>query len=252
MSTALAERRNNSSGRATREQIVLVAEELFAARGIEAVSLREIGQAAGQRNNAATQYHFGDRAGLIGAIFTYRSESNDPRRQELLAGIDPGQPGALTEIVRALVVPVADHVAEPGNHYVGFLDRWFNAADEYARPIIAGPESPAMTQISGLLHRCLPGLPEAVVDRRLSIILQWMVRSLAAYERATTAGAADVVVPPLEVVVDELIVMLAAAIGAAIGAPIGAAEHRAGPRRAVQTDGRGRRAGQGRGRVATR
>jgi len=32
------------------------------------VSLREIGEAAGQRNNAVAHYYFGDKEGLITAI----------------------------------------------------------------------------------------------------------------------------------------------------------------------------------------
>src|SRR4051794_41890454 len=52
----------------TKEQIVLAAEALFAERGIEGVSLRQIGAAAGNGNNSAVQYHFGtkDRLGQAG------------------------------------------------------------------------------------------------------------------------------------------------------------------------------------------
>src|SRR5687768_8084123 len=67
----------NASGRATRELLVRTAEQLFAERGIDAVSLREIGQVAGQGNNAAIQYHFGDREALVLAIFEYRSSATD-------------------------------------------------------------------------------------------------------------------------------------------------------------------------------
>ena len=42
----------------TRDQIIRAAEELFAARGIDGVSLREINRAAGQSNTGAVQYHF--------------------------------------------------------------------------------------------------------------------------------------------------------------------------------------------------
>lgn len=53
---------------ATRARLVSVAELLFAARGIEGVSLIEISRAAGQRNSNACQYHFGDKQGLVQAI----------------------------------------------------------------------------------------------------------------------------------------------------------------------------------------
>ncbi len=55
-----------------REQMILAAERLIAERGIDAVSLREIGATAGQRNNSAAQYHFGTKEGLVAAIYEYR------------------------------------------------------------------------------------------------------------------------------------------------------------------------------------
>ncbi len=42
------------------------AEKLFAARGVDRVSLREINRASGARNAVALQYHFGDRDGIVG------------------------------------------------------------------------------------------------------------------------------------------------------------------------------------------
>uniref|UniRef100_UPI0010418D0F TetR/AcrR family transcriptional regulator n=1 Tax=Actinomadura fibrosa TaxID=111802 RepID=UPI0010418D0F len=53
----------------TRERLLDAAERLYAERGIDGVSLREIVQAAGARNATAVQYHFGDRGGVIRAIF---------------------------------------------------------------------------------------------------------------------------------------------------------------------------------------
>ena len=56
----------------TKEQIVLAAERLFAERGIDGVSLRQIGTAAGNGNNSAVQYHFGSKERLLLAVFEYR------------------------------------------------------------------------------------------------------------------------------------------------------------------------------------
>jgi AcrR family transcriptional regulator len=52
-----------------KEQIVLAAERLFAERGLDGVSLREIGAAVGNANNSAVQYHFGSKDQLVRAIF---------------------------------------------------------------------------------------------------------------------------------------------------------------------------------------
>ena len=68
-----------------KEQIVLVAERLFAERGIDGVSLRQIGAAAGNGNNSAVQYHFGSKDNLIQAIFEYRLDNLHERRRVLAA-----------------------------------------------------------------------------------------------------------------------------------------------------------------------
>ena len=61
------------------------AEKLIAERGIENVSIREIVNAAGQKNESALQYHFKNFTGLIKAIHTVRSNETQEKRQELLA-----------------------------------------------------------------------------------------------------------------------------------------------------------------------
>src|SRR3546814_20288324 len=50
------------------EALISAAERLFAERGSEAVSLREINTAAGSTNASAIQYHFGGRRGLVKAV----------------------------------------------------------------------------------------------------------------------------------------------------------------------------------------
>jgi AcrR family transcriptional regulator len=69
----------------TKEQIVLVAERLFAEHGIEGVSLRQIGAEAGNGNNSAVQYHFGSKDKLVHAVFEHRLPRLRERRDLLLA-----------------------------------------------------------------------------------------------------------------------------------------------------------------------
>ena len=52
----------------TRLWLIETAERLFAERGIDNVSLREINRAAGQKNVAALHYHFGTRESLLEAM----------------------------------------------------------------------------------------------------------------------------------------------------------------------------------------
>ncbi|MDT5001301.1 MAG: hypothetical protein QOK12_3406, partial [Mycobacterium sp.] len=84
---AAGARRRNASGESTRVMLMEVAERLFATRGIEAVTLREIQQAAGQSNTSVIRYHFGSRDGLIRALISYRQASLGADRREMLVSM---------------------------------------------------------------------------------------------------------------------------------------------------------------------
>lgn len=90
----------------TREKLLNAAEQLFAERGFDAVSLREIGRAAGQRNTASARYHFGDKAGLIGELIVSRSISLNREREQILST-------ALHGSRRVQLRTVAEAIARP-------------------------------------------------------------------------------------------------------------------------------------------
>ncbi|WP_439105624.1 TetR/AcrR family transcriptional regulator [Congregibacter sp.] len=90
----------------TREQLLDAAEELFLAEGPDNVSLRAIVRHAGQRNQSALQYHFGNRAGLLAAIRHRRMSQLETRRSELLEqnldlGANPSVRDCCALLVRA-------------------------------------------------------------------------------------------------------------------------------------------------------
>ena len=93
--------RERPAARSTPEasgSLIAAAERLFAARGIDGVSLREINREAQQRNTTSLQYHFGDREGLLRAIMAKHGKEVDARRNALLdqyeADRHAGHPGA--------------------------------------------------------------------------------------------------------------------------------------------------------------
>ncbi|CAA0137593.1 HTH-type transcriptional regulator AcrR [Mycolicibacterium vanbaalenii] len=118
-----AARRRNASGESTRTMLMEVAERLFATRGIQAVTLREIQEAAQQSNTSVIRYHFGSRDNLIRALIAYRQNQLGPVRRELLAQIrSDGREGDPRAIVWLVVRPMADSV-RAGEMYVPFLAR---------------------------------------------------------------------------------------------------------------------------------
>ncbi len=82
------------------------AEQLFADRGIENVTVRAIIEQAGQKNESALQYHFKNRPGLIEAIHQHRHTQVQEKRAELLAELLVRNPSPdLRELCRLMVEP---------------------------------------------------------------------------------------------------------------------------------------------------
>jgi AcrR family transcriptional regulator len=95
----------------TRTRLVEVAERLWAERGVNGVSLREIGAAAGQRNTGAARYHFGSKEGLVNAVYEHRMVPVNERRVAMLAELDGNDLRGLAE---AFVYPLSEQLGEPG------------------------------------------------------------------------------------------------------------------------------------------
>jgi AcrR family transcriptional regulator len=121
----------------TRSRLLEAAEQLFAERGIDAVSLREINQAAGARNAIAVQYHYKDRTGVLEAIFRKHNPDVDARRHALLDQYEASDEKGVRQLAGALVRPLAAKLSDPdGGRY--FLQIW---GDLLNRP---DPVFPAM------------------------------------------------------------------------------------------------------------
>jgi AcrR family transcriptional regulator len=86
------------------------AERLFAAHGVDGVSLRQITREAGQRNSTAVGYHFGSRDGLLRAVLEHHLEQVAPRHEILLeryqTSSSPDSPAGLRDLADVLVMPL--------------------------------------------------------------------------------------------------------------------------------------------------
>jgi AcrR family transcriptional regulator len=174
----------------TRTALLDAAERLVGDRGLE-VSLREVGAAAGQRNNSAAQYHFGSRAGLMAAVFERRMGPINESRQAMLDDLDAAGRGADGRaLVEALVWPLTDAVgAEADGAYARFLSRviaegsFGGTGDEGRAPYTA-----AYREVRRRLGGHLGHVPPAIRPIRLDHAVQLVVHSLAAWEHSRAAG----------------------------------------------------------------
>jgi AcrR family transcriptional regulator len=120
---APARAHTKATGDETRARLLSAGERLFARKGLDAVSVRDI-TAAARANTAAIHYHFGSKQGLVEAILERRARELGERRAELLDEIERKPDATLRDVIAAFVLPTAEIAADRrhgGYYYVGFL-----------------------------------------------------------------------------------------------------------------------------------
>ena len=195
----------------TRERILDAAERLYAAKGLDGVSLREIGEAAGQRNTAAVHYHFGGRDGLVEALFERRFASIDARRGALLAELDAeGRGNELGALVRVLVEPFTEGMDGDGGFWVRFVARLHEDArynpfgmpgagdEDRGRATLPYRAPAAVTratvEVSARIRAVLLGRADDV-DSRFFAATTMVVHAAADHEALVAAGRPAAVLP---------------------------------------------------------
>jgi AcrR family transcriptional regulator len=192
-------------------ELLDAAERLIGARGVEGVSLREIGAAAGHRNNSAAQYHFGTKERLLAAVFERRMAPINERRLELLAAVADGD---VRGIVEAWWRPFVEAVlVDPPTGYGGFVAQVvshpaFEAFRTEAREVTAG-----LDEVVRRLAAALPELPPRVLNTRLRLVSLAACNLVADHERRIVDGGR----PPG---VDAVVATLADALTGLLTAPV--------------------------------
>jgi AcrR family transcriptional regulator len=163
---------------ATREALLREAERLFARHGLHQVQLRQIVVAAGQRNASAISYHFGSREGLLDEILLRHGDPTDIARGVLLDRV--GVDGSTRDLVAALVVPYAAHLATPeGRDYLRIVSQ-LSARFSAWRQAPPGTGERLIEILSILQSR--PDLPELLQRERVVELI--MLMTVAMSERA--------------------------------------------------------------------
>ncbi|MFC0589367.1 TetR family transcriptional regulator [Novosphingobium aquiterrae] len=86
------------------EHLKAVALRLFAQRGIDGVTVRQIAAAAGQKNHAVVGYYFGSKEDLIRAVIVDGARRIDDQRNAWLDAVEAaGGPRSVGEVIEGLV-----------------------------------------------------------------------------------------------------------------------------------------------------
>jgi AcrR family transcriptional regulator len=226
-------RKPSARTRETRAKLIATAEQLFAERGVDSVSLNEITRAAEQKNRNAVHYHFGSKEALIQAIFEKHWQPIGALRREMLAEMEEHESITLESIASALVLPVAARFddTDGGLAYIKIsaqlaatntlqffsrgVTRDDGGDDDSATETAADRDSHSgdMTQ---LWAPFLQPLPPAVRTQRMSLIVGMLFHGLAdhaVYRDQGKAGLANT-----ELMVSNLIDSICAVLRAPVSA----------------------------------
>ncbi|HMH73331.1 MAG TPA: TetR family transcriptional regulator [Bradyrhizobium sp.] len=191
-SSATATRKPN-----LREAILAAAEELFATNGFNAVSIRDIAQAAGANPGSVT-YHFKTKDGLLLEIYRRHCGPMNRRRSELLAAARRvrDQQDRLEAIVRAYVLPAfssGSDLAGGGARFTRLRAVMSAEGNEVARRIIAQTFDDTSHAFIDAVHESLPHIPRTEIVWRSHFLLGALYYTLVTPERVSrlSRGNAD-------------------------------------------------------------
>ena len=169
----------------TRNQIKAAAQMLFASQGIDAVTVQQIVDAAGQRNNAALYYHFRTKEELIRQMVVDGAAVLDARRWEMLDDLEKsGGPAKIREVMLVLVMPVIElGEDERWRGYIRFVSHLQASDPKALRDALDNRWNSGYVECFNHLKRMLP-LPAPIIEQRLSMLSIYANAVLSAHEAA--------------------------------------------------------------------
>lgn len=176
-----------------RKTIIRTAVKLIAEQGADGVSMNEIVRQSGQRNASALQYHFGNKAGLIQAIFDHFTPIIEKDRQkmidEMVKSLGGGRP-TLEQVSAIAVVPLTNQLdsTEGGRDYLQFIARMHNHDLD---PNIQHDKrhNQSLEVLKTIAEDVVGKMPNGIMERRRAIASALVRQSLADYCLQCPAGS---------------------------------------------------------------
>ncbi|HYG27426.1 MAG TPA: TetR family transcriptional regulator, partial [Caulobacteraceae bacterium] len=188
MNEAASERTASS---ATRGRLIAAAKRLFAARGFEAVTVRDILTEAGEKNGASISYYFGSREGLIFEITSELFSFLDGRWSAGLAELDRlGRPATVRELITVAVKtsteldvegeePTASRLSEALSHQ----------RHQTIQQVMKAQKLTAWDRMLARISHELPHIPAPIMRQRLIFLTRYLSSVFALYESARVSGS---------------------------------------------------------------
>lgn len=178
----------------TRLELTLAAERVFAVKGLQGATLREIREQAGQKNESVIHYHFGSREAIVESVLQLRSVPVDARRNELLDTVrseNKGVPLSAEQIARCCMLPLAEQLLDsdgPPGHYMRFLIQL--RVDRSVWRQFRGRHGLGLDACLAALRESKPYTPPAITNQRFINVMDMQLNGLAALEQIQHAQGA--------------------------------------------------------------
>lgn len=162
-----------SNNKDTKQQILDVAEELFARDGYHNTSLRNI-TAKAEVNLAAVNYHFGSKEALMTAVIERRLLPLNNVRQKRLEevrdlAINEQRRPRTEDLLLAFIEPTLLFKESSGGarNFITLVGRAITEPDDTVRTVFIRLISPLFELLFNLLTEALPDIPQDILHMRL-------------------------------------------------------------------------------------
>src|SRR5262245_11760123 len=172
----------------TRDLILDTAERLFAEKGLDATSVRDITGAAGVNLGAIT-YHFGTKQKLIEAMFIRHFGPFVQRTLKMIEEVEQkaGQkPARIEDLLEALMRPIFEGSFSAGKRNVPFMrlvGRCQSEPSPEIQRLTRSQMQPVFSRFMTAVRRVLPELPGEELFWRIQLVTGAMHRALLLLSR---------------------------------------------------------------------
>jgi AcrR family transcriptional regulator len=191
MDAALKQKRTGATiagSLTTRDRLKAAARKLFAERGIEGTTVRDILTLAGEKNGASLNYYFGSKDALIRELTVDVFSMMDERWTSRIMALDAEGRHSIRDYVRLLVMasdtsdveeePTTARLSEALSHHRYHL----------VRDVLKEHKLSAYDQVLSRIASELPDMPRPSVRHRLLLLTSYLTSVFALYEAARTAN----------------------------------------------------------------
>jgi AcrR family transcriptional regulator len=208
-----------SESNASRTRILDAAERLFAARGFDAVRVREIMHEA-DSHLGLISYYFANKEALLVAVVERRSGVVNARRLARLDALAGRSDSSIEKVVDAMLLPFAELIAEEGEAWKAYarLNAQLAQSPRWS-DLIKNNFDGVVTQLVDELERILPGIPRAHILRAFVIAIGAMLATFATSGRMSSLSNGYVLDDDFDSILPQLSRFMAGGIRSALGLP---------------------------------